>query len=150
MHPRDGLIIREVGYQDGGQFRPILYRGSLSELLVPYGDPARDWSFRNAFDEGEYGLGRFADSLEPGVDCPENANFADAVFADETGSAYTIPRAIGVFERDGGLLWKHSARGRPEARRGRELVVYSSSTLGNYVYGFEWSFPPGRIHRRRL
>jgi primary-amine oxidase len=86
MHPRDGLILREVGIEEGGRLRPILYRGSLSELLVPYGDPARDWSFRNAFDEGEYGLGRFADSLAPGVDCPENATFADALLADESGT----------------------------------------------------------------
>ncbi len=140
MEPRDGLVLREVGIEDGGKLRPVLYRGSLSELLVPYGDPARDWSFRNAFDAGEYGIGRFADSLEPGVDCPENAIFADAVFADEAGVPYEVPRAVGVFERDGGILWKHSARGRPEARRSRELVVCSSSTLGNYVYAFEWAF----------
>ena len=27
MHPRDGLIVREVGYQDGRRLRPILYQG---------------------------------------------------------------------------------------------------------------------------
>lgn len=140
FHPRDGLILREVGHEDGGRVRPILYRGSLSELLVPYGDPDPDWSFRNAFDEGEYGIGRFANSLEPGVDCPEGASFEDAVLADDDGAPYTIPRAVGIYERDGGVLWKHSARGRPEARRSRELVVCSFATLGNYVYGFHWIF----------
>ena len=66
MHPREGLVLQMVGYEDEGRVRPILYRASLSEMVVPYGDPDAAWYFRGTFDAGEVGLGRFANSLEPG------------------------------------------------------------------------------------
>ena len=47
----------------GGRVRPVLYRGSLSEMVVPYGDPSGGWFFRNSFDAGELGLGVNASSL---------------------------------------------------------------------------------------
>ena len=34
---REGLVLHTVGYEDGGRVRPILYRASLSEMVVPYG-----------------------------------------------------------------------------------------------------------------
>jgi primary-amine oxidase len=36
---RDGLVLHEIGYEDGGRVRPIMYRASLAEMVVPYGDP---------------------------------------------------------------------------------------------------------------
>ena len=33
-------MLYTVGYEDRGKLRSILYRGSLSEMVVPYGDPA--------------------------------------------------------------------------------------------------------------
>src|SRR5262249_26837992 len=38
--PREGLVLYTVGYEDQGRVRPILYRASLSEMVVPYGDPS--------------------------------------------------------------------------------------------------------------
>ncbi|MBC8102678.1 MAG: tyramine oxidase, partial [Cytophagales bacterium] len=38
--PREGLVLHTVGYEDGGRVRQILYRASLSEMVVPYGDPS--------------------------------------------------------------------------------------------------------------
>ena len=38
--------------------RPVLYRGALSEMVVPYGDPDKNWRWRAAFDVGEYNVGR--------------------------------------------------------------------------------------------
>ena len=54
MHPREGVVLYRVGYEDDGKLRSILYRASLSEMVVPYGDPAPSWFFRGVFDEGEY------------------------------------------------------------------------------------------------
>ncbi|MBA3239776.1 MAG: tyramine oxidase, partial [Acidobacteria bacterium] len=34
MHPREGLVLHTVGYEDEGRVRPILYRASLSEMVV--------------------------------------------------------------------------------------------------------------------
>ncbi|MFE3170698.1 tyramine oxidase, partial [Amycolatopsis sp. NPDC059235] len=36
---REGLVLHRIGYDDGGRERPIVYRASMSELYVPYGDP---------------------------------------------------------------------------------------------------------------
>jgi primary-amine oxidase len=142
VHPREGLVLHTVGYDDGGRTRSILYRASLSEMLVPYGDPAANWSFRNAFDEGEYGLGRLTDSLEIGTDAPAHARFFDAVFADDLGKVLKVPRAVALYERDGGVLWKHFEyySNSNDSRRARELVLFSLVTVGNYDYGFNWIF----------
>jgi len=40
--------------------RPVLYRASLAEMYVPYGDPAPTHRFKNVFDQGEYGVGWLA------------------------------------------------------------------------------------------
>jgi primary-amine oxidase len=142
LHPREGLVLYTVGYEDQGRLRSILYRASLSEMIVPYGDPGALWFFRNVFDEGEYGVGRNTFPLEPNADCPPNAVFFDAVWADETGKPVEIPRAIGLFERDGGILWKHTdfLTTHNESRRARQLVLVSIATVGNYEYGFQWVF----------
>jgi len=76
-------------------------------MVVPYGDPDKNWAWRNAFDEGEYGVGRLASPLEARQDAPANAVFFDADFSDDFGKAYTLKKAVGLYERDGGLLWKH-------------------------------------------
>lgn len=140
--PREGPVLHQVAFEDGGKPRPILYRASLSEMLVPYGDPDENWSFRNAFDEGEYGIGRMAAALEPGKDAPENAVFVDAYLADDLGKPYKLERAMAVYERDGGLLWKHldMINGRNESRRARELVVTFIATISNYDYQMSWVF----------
>src|SRR5262249_6462307 len=77
LRPREGLILHTVGYEDGGRVRPILYRASLSELVVPYADAAETWNWRVAFDQGEFGLGRAAESLRKGIDVPEHAELLD-------------------------------------------------------------------------
>jgi primary-amine oxidase len=142
LHPREGLVLYGVGYEDGGRVRPILARASISEMVVPYGDPDENWVWRNAFDEGEYGLGRLANSLVPSLDVPSNAVFRDAVLADEQGAPRTLERAVAFYERDANVLWTHydAHLGKTEARRARELVVYYTVTVGNYDYGLSWIF----------
>ncbi|HUI56964.1 MAG TPA: primary-amine oxidase [Bryobacteraceae bacterium] len=136
LHPREGLVLYTVGYEDGGKVRPILYRASLSEMVVPYGDPGGAWYFRNSFDVGELGLGAMASPLRPGLDCPMNCTVFDAVVADSSGEPRTIPGAVALYERDAGIAWKHDG----DVRRARELVLSYSSQPGNYQYGFDWVF----------
>lgn len=142
MHPREGLVLYTVGYEDQGKLRSILYRGSLSEMVVPYGDPGAGWFIRNAFDEGEYGVGRLAVELEERNDVPANATLLPATLASELGTAQTKDRVIALFERDGGVLWKHvdPATNKNESRRARQLVLSSIANVGNYEYGFNWVF----------
>ena len=136
MHPREGVVLYTVGYEDGGKVRPVMYRGSLSEMVVPYGDPGAGWFFRNSFDVGELGLGAMASPLRAGADCPENCKVFDAAMADESGEPRTIPGAVAIYERDAGVLWKHG----DNVRRARELVVSYLTQPGNYEYGFDWIF----------
>lgn len=138
LHPRESLVLYDVRY-DG---RPILYRGSLSEMLVPYADPDKNWSFRNAFDVGEYGIGKMVDSLVMGQDVPPYATTFDLATISDWGKPELRPRAVGLYERDGGLLWKHYEFYNDEVDtvRGRDLVLTSIVTIGNYDYGFNWIF----------
>jgi primary-amine oxidase len=142
MDPLEGLVLHTVGYEDGGRIRPIMYRASVSEMVVPYGHPGPMHAWKSAFDAGEWGLGRMANSLTLGCDCLGEIHYLDDVYSDERGKARTRPNAICLHEEDYGILWKHTdlSSGRAEVRRSRRLVVSSVATVGNYEYGFFWYF----------
>ncbi|HML00199.1 MAG TPA: primary-amine oxidase [Acidimicrobiales bacterium] len=138
----EGLVLHEVGYEDRGRLRPVLYRASVDEMVVPYGDPGPLHGWKNAFDAGEWGLGRMANSLELGCDCLGEIRYLDSVLANERGKPYVVKNAICLHEEDYGILWRHhdGRSGRTEVRRSRRLVVSSIATVGNYDYGFYWYF----------
>jgi primary-amine oxidase len=143
FNAREGLTIHDVRYNDHGRLRPILYRASLTEMVVPYGDPRPTQARKNAFDVGEYGMGMCANSLQLGCDCLGYIAYLDAHLCDSRGNPLKIPNAICIHEEDYGILWKHTDRrfpGSPEVRRSRRLVVSSISTVENYEYGFFWYF----------
>jgi primary-amine oxidase len=143
FNAREGLTIHHARYFNQGRKRPILYRGSLTEMVVPYGDPRPTQARKNAFDVGEYGMGMCANSLQLGCDCLGHIQYLDAHLCDSRGRELTIPNAICIHEEDYGILWKHTDRrlpNAPEVRRSRRLVVSSISTVENYEYGFFWYF----------
>ncbi len=142
MDPLEGLVLYTVGYEDGGRVRPVLFRASVSEMVVPYGHPGPTQAWKSAFDAGEWGLGRMANSLTLGCDCLGEIFYFDDVHADERGRPRTRANAICMHEEDYGILWKHHdmVSGRTEVRRSRRLVVSSIATVGNYEYGFYWYF----------
>ena len=140
--PREGLVLYTIGYEDNGRLRPILYRASITDLFVPYGDPAPTHRRKNAFDAGEYGLGVLASSLTLGCDCLGEIRYLDAVMADSDGKPWTIHNAICIHEEDAGILWKHFdfRTEDSEVRRSRRLVISFIATVANYEYGFYWNF----------
>jgi len=83
-----------------------------------------------------------ASSLEAKTDVPENATLLDAVFANDNGELEPRSRVVAVYERDGGMLWKHfeSYTGTNESRRARELVIFFVATIGNYDYAINYVF----------
>jgi primary-amine oxidase len=134
---REGLTLHQVSLQD----RPVLYRASIPEMVVPYGDPKfRHW--QAYFDTGEYLVGKWANALELGCDCLGETAYLDATVTDDTGQPRTIPNAICIHEEDFGILWKHTDifNGSAQSRRQRRLVVSYFTTVGNYDYGFYWYF----------
>jgi primary-amine oxidase len=138
--PREGLVLNQVAYEDGGRLRSILYRASLSEMVVPYGDPSPTHYFKNAFDSGENGVGIAASPLTRGCDCLGEIAYLDATVSDGAGDPVSIPNAICIHEEDAGVLWRHIEwrDGSGEVRRSRRLVISSFSAIGNYDYGFFW------------
>ncbi|MFO1038964.1 MAG: primary-amine oxidase [Geminicoccaceae bacterium] len=137
---REGLTLHTVGYTHVGRRRPVLYRASIAEMVVPYGTPERSHFRKNVFDSGELGFGRMANSLELGCDCLGTIHYFDAVVADLWGQPQTIRNCICLHEEDAGLSWKHYdwRTERTEVRRARKLVISSISTIGNYEYASYW------------
>ena len=138
--PREGLVLHDIGYEDRGTLRPIIYRASLSEMFVPYGDPAPTHRFKNVFDMGEYGVGWLANPLMLGCDCLGEIRYFDGVVNDQDGEAMVIPNAICMHEEDAGIGWKHTdfRTEDVEVRRLRRLVISTIATVGNYEYGYFW------------
>jgi primary-amine oxidase len=138
---REGLTLHQIALNDHGRERPVIYRASIPEMIVPYGDPRfRHW--QAYFDEGEYLLGKWANSLERGCDCLGEIAYLDATVTDDAGQPRTIQNAICIHEEDFGILWKHTDifNGSAQSRRQRRLVVSFFTTVGNYDYGFYWYF----------
>jgi primary-amine oxidase len=137
---RVGTIVSTVTYSDGERRRPVLYEGHLSEIFVPYMDPAFDWYRRNFLDAGEFNSGGLSKPLLRGLDCPEGAVYVDGLISDDEGRPKPVPNVMCLFEREAGdMAWRHFSS-EPESRRKRDLVVRSAAVLGNYDYIFDWSF----------
>jgi primary-amine oxidase len=139
---REGLVLHTISYDDDGVERPILYRASICEMVVPYGDPREQYYRKNAFDIGEYGIGMLANSLALGCDCLGVIHYFDFPLVDSHGQVTALKNAVCLHEEDFGILWKHTdwRTGQSEVRRSRRLSVSFIATVGNYEYGFYWYF----------
>jgi primary-amine oxidase len=143
--PYEGLVLHQVGYDDRDEdgtvrTRSVLHRASISEMVVPYGDPGEVHGWKNAFDAGEWGLGRMTQPLTLGCDCLGEIHYFDVTMADERGRPWVVPNAVCMHEEDFGIGWKHVDlhTRHEEVRRSRRLVVSHIATVGNYEYGFFW------------
>ncbi|QYF89213.1 primary-amine oxidase [Arthrobacter sp. PAMC25284] len=138
--PREGLVLHQLKFRDQGVERPVINRASLSEMVVPYGDPAPVQAKKNAFDSGEYNIGNMANSLTLGCDCLGEIKYFDGHSVDSHGNPWTIENAICMHEEDDSILWKHFdfREGTAETRRSRKLVISFIATVANYEYAFYW------------
>ncbi|KUJ09846.1 copper amine oxidase [Mollisia scopiformis] len=132
--PREGAVLHDVRY-DG---RSVLYRLSLSEMTVPYGDPRPPFQRKQAFDFGDAGAGRAANNLALGCDCLGVIKYFDAVMTEPDGKASVSKNVVCLHEQDNGIGWKHTnfRTDRAVVTRLRELVVQFIITLANYEYIF--------------
>jgi primary-amine oxidase len=133
---REGLVLHQVAFDA----RPIVYRASVTEMVVPYGDANTSQFWKNAFDCGEYGLGKLANSLELGCDCLGLIHYFDVPMVEDEGTVTVMKNAVCMHEEDYGILWKHFdfRTGLHQVRRSRRLVISFIATVGNYDYGFYW------------
>lgn len=137
---RVGMVISTARFVHGGEERPVLYQGHMSEIFVPYMDPSAGWYTRNFLDIGEYTAGGLVKPLEPRVDCPETSVYLNLIHAGDNGRPRTVPRVVCLFERYAGdPLWRHGGSVH-EGRAKRDLVVRMAAVLGNYDYIVDWVF----------
>ncbi len=139
---RVGTVVNLVRFDDGGRLRPVMYEGSLSELYVPYMDPSNGWNNRVFIDAGEFYAGPgFLKPLRPGLDCPASASYFDGLSAGEHGAPKLTSQLVCLFERTGNdPVWRHFENNTVYGRPGRELVLRSAATIGNYDYLMDWRF----------
>ncbi|KAM0750283.1 peroxisomal copper amine oxidase [Meredithblackwellia eburnea MCA 4105] len=142
---REGIVLNAVQYHDKleGRLRPIMYRASFAEMVVPYAAPEWPHPRKFAFDVGEYGLGMMANSLALGCDCLGAIHYLDATMSDHAGNPVDLPRAVCIHEEDDGLLWKHTdfrPGGRAHSVRSRKLIIQMICTVANYEYAFAFFF----------
>jgi primary-amine oxidase len=142
LHPREGLVLHQVAWEESpGRLRPVLYRASLAELFVPYGDPDDVWAWRAYLDEGNFGIGGNVGSLKRGSTTPAYATLMDEVLPNGVGGAGVVTNSVDLYERDSGILWAHRDDSAGTiGPRARELVIGCLSSIGNYDYRFQWSF----------
>jgi primary-amine oxidase len=133
---REGLVLHQLAFDE----RALVYRASVTEMVVPYADPTTSHYWKNAFDCGEYGLGKLANSLELGCDCLGLIHYFDIPMVEDQGAVAVMKNAVCMHEEDYGILWKHFdfRTGLHQVRRSRRLVISFIATVGNYDYGFYW------------
>ena len=149
-------MLSTITYNDDGVIRPVIYRLSLAEMVVPYAAPEHPHPRKFAFDSGEYGMGTMANELTLGCDCLGQIHYLvsyhqqgahdgikilvhfplqPGAFVKHDGTAFVIKNVICIHEEDAGLLWKHTdfrVGGRSHAVRARRLVIQMICTLANY------------------
>lgn len=135
---REGAVIYDIHFKG----RSIIYRLSLSEMTVPYGDPRAPFHRKQAFDLGDCGFGVNGNVLNLGCECLGVIKYMDnrAVTAD--GDVKIIPNTVCLHEQDAGILYKHVnyRTGNSVVARRREFVVQIIATVANYEYAVQYIF----------
>lgn len=136
FNPREGAVLHDVRYDN----RSVLYRLSVSEMTVPYGDPRPPFQRKQAFDFGDAGAGRAANNLSLGCDCLGTIKYFDSIETKVDGTSSVSKNVVCLHEQDNGIGWKHTnfRTQRAVVTRSRELVVQFIITLANYEYIFAY------------
>ena len=139
---REGMVLSNISFNDKGNERPVFWRMSLAEMVVPYGNPEHPHQRKHAFDLGEYGGGYMTNSLSLGCDCKGAIHYLDAAFVNRAGAPTTIKNAICIHEEDNGILFKHTdfRDDSVTVTRARKLIISHIFTAANYEYCVYWIF----------
>src|SRR4029450_13845407 len=84
---REGLTLHQLSLAE----RPVLYRASTAEMMVPYAGPGPARFWQDYFDVGEYLLGQQVVSLMLGCDCLGEIRYLDAFLPDGDGQPREVP-----------------------------------------------------------
>ena len=142
LDPLEGLVLHTIGYDEGNGPVRSCTGASISEMVVPYGDPGRCMGGRTPSMWVSGASVGWPTRLPRAVTASGPSPTSMPSSSSEHGNPYVVTNAICIHEEDYGILWKHNDMntGHTEVRRSRRLVVSSISTVGNYEYGFYWYF----------
>lgn len=161
IDPKIGIVLNQISFKDRTSNkskydrtpvqRSVLYRAHIDEILTGYGSPCFPVKGRNFLDYREYPASEFMGPIELGVDVPPYAQLLSPWFTFVDGSQFQLDDAVAIYERDGGVLWRKTdfpcegpscpdGTVTQRGRRGRELVIASAHTIGNYDYPLFWIF----------
>ncbi|KAI3620148.1 hypothetical protein CBS9595_002115 [Malassezia furfur] len=135
---REGLVLYDITF-DG---RELFHRISLSEMVVPYGDPRAPLHRKSAFDLGNLGAGFCANNLGLGCDCLGVIKYFDAHLLGFNGKPFKAQNVVCMHEIDAGIQWKHTnwRTGNASVVRRRQLQLQTIITVANYEYCFYCNF----------
>lgn len=135
---REGLVLYDITF-DG---RELFHRISLSEMVVPYGDPRAPLHRKSAFDLGNLGAGFCANNLALGCDCLGVIKYFDANLLGFNGKPFKSENVVCMHEVDVGIQWKHTnwRTGNSSVVRRRQLQLQTIITVANYEYCFYYNF----------
>lgn len=144
VDPRVGVVVNLVRFVDKGKARSVMYEGSISELFVPYMDPANGWNNRAFIDAGQFfATDGHLKPMRAGLDCPAGATWFDGLMAGESGAPKLSTNMACLFERNvENPAWRHFEGGEVWGRPARQLVLRSAAVIGNYDYIMDWRFDP--------
>ena len=120
--------------------RSIIYKANIAEVITAYGDPGMSGTVRNYLDICEYTTRDYSFPLVYGIDIPNYAQVFDYNFTQADGTPLNLPSRVGIYEKDAGMLWRHSDYTLYRGRSGRELVLTHINVIANYDYTFNWIF----------
>jgi primary-amine oxidase len=141
LDARVGPVVNLVRLDDDGKQRSVMYEGSMSELYVPYMDPAYSWATRVFIDAGEFFPGGVLRPMREGVDCPSNAEYMDGLSPNEQGIPAVQPKLACLFESvSGSPAWRHFEQNQVWSRPTRTLILRAAAVIGNYDYLLDWRF----------
>jgi primary-amine oxidase len=140
LDPRVGPVVSLVRFQDEDKLRSVMYEGSLSEMYVPYMDPAEGWNSRAFLDAGEFLLGGLIKPVGPD-DCPVRAQYFSGFAPTDKGAPILKTQLACLFERTSdNPAWRHFENNLISGRPSRELVLRTAAVVGNYDYLMDWIF----------
>ncbi|XP_067869094.1 amine oxidase [copper-containing] 3-like [Heterodontus francisci] len=136
----NGLQLFDIRFQG----ERIVYELSIEEINSVYGGDTPSL-MRSKFLDVHYGIGKSANELVRGVDCPYAATFLDTFHLMDSNEPHRIRNSICIFEQNREMpLRRHDASWyTPPSYGGLSdsvLVIRSISTLGNYDYVFDYIF----------
>jgi len=135
---REGAVIYDIHFKG----RSIIYRLSMSEMTVPYGDPRAPFHRKQAFDLGDCGFGVNGNALGLGCECLGVIKYMDNRAVSSSGEIKVLPNTVCLHEQDAGILYKHVnyRTGHSVVARRREFVVQIIATVANYEYAVQYIF----------